>query len=290
MNTHLPASRPTPVRFAVLTITALTLSAVTVSTLAARFRRDEALISVKRAYKMGDMDRYKLAFSAKLNVPMTGELELKMNATLKETTKESKADGSALLQSVVEQANLKIGDQESEVTSFLSPFFQKVDKQGKVVEIKMEGGENQLGQRLGDIFQQVFQMEGAFYPPKAVKTGETWKLDATKIKQPDGTQEVTGSATYVGKETVKKVETLKIKLIRDTSFTSDKAQLNSKTHFEGYGNIDPKDGKFVKITGAIEGSTGPLKKGEFSVDRLFGDERDNEKKDTEKKADADKKP
>lgn len=239
-------------------------------------RADEMTYTLQRAYKLGDVDRYKMSFRARIEAPqLGGATELAMDATIKETTREVQQDGTVLLEDTVEKAGIKFGDQESDLTGVMPKVTQKHSKQGRVIEVKLEGQENPFGQGLGTNLQGIFEMFTAFYPEKPVKIGDAWKLPPTEHKLPNGTVKITMNASLTGKETVKGIETLKLKVTREAE--SSGSSFNGKMRVEAVVNLDPKDGKVVRISGKTN-SNGPIKDGTLTFTRLLGDEKDEDEK------------
>ncbi len=230
---------------------------------------DDMTYSFPRIFKSGENDRYKLTFHANFDNPQAGgkPTEFLLNVTLKESSKDVKEDGSASIIDVLEEGVAKFGDQELNAPQALITFTQKRDKLGHLTDIKLDAGDDPLSQGIATILQQVLEVQSEFYPGKAVKIGDKWSVNPQEIKIKDQTITTTSNASVIGKERIGDVDTIKIKLNRETTVKGPKG---SKANFEGFGYIDPKDGKFRRITGKIEGSGGVIKKGDFTYDRDLG--------------------
>ena len=63
--------------------------------------KDDTAYVVKRVYKTGDADRYKIVVKMNMEIP-TGPIEMLETMIMKETTKEAKADGSSTVTSEFE--------------------------------------------------------------------------------------------------------------------------------------------------------------------------------------------
>ena len=203
---------------------------------------DETLYSFPRVFKTGESDRYKLIFHANFDSPQPGgkQTEFLLNITLKEISKDIKDDGSASLVDTLEQGVAKFGDQELNAPQALISFTQKRDKLGRLTDIKLDAGDDPLSQGIASILQQVLEVQSEFYPGKAVKIGDKWSVSPQELKVKDQTLSTTSSAAVVGKEKIGDLETIKIKLIRETTVRGPKS---SKSHFEGFGYIDPQGWK-----------------------------------------------
>lgn len=244
-----------------LGLLALSSAALTLAPVSALARQDAAAteeFTLQRVFKKGDIDRYRLALSARINNEQTGNMEVEVVFALrmKETTKEVKEDGSGVLYREFEQGYARIGEAfEQDLTASLPKVTQTIDKTGRVVATKTEGGAGDFASGGPQAFSLA---QTAFYPPKPVKVGDKWKIDQGDVKAKEAERRVrfVGEATVVGKETVKGIETLKIKSVAE--ITPDKA--SDKMTLDGTSNMDPKTGKIVKIDGVIEGAFGPLGK------------------------------
>ncbi len=231
-------------------------------------RSEESLYTFPRVFKSGESDRYKLSFHANFDSPQAGAkpTEFLLNLTLKETSKDIKEDGSATLVDILEQGVAKFGEQELNAPQALISFTQKRDKLGRLTDIKLDAGDDPLSQGIASILQQVLEVQSEFYPGKAVKIGDKWSVNPQELRVKDQTISTTSNATVIGKEKIGDLDTIKIRLIRETTVSGAKS---SKAHFEGFGYIDPKDGKFRRMTGKIEGAGGIIKKGDFTYNRDF---------------------
>ncbi len=240
---------------------------------------DTTAYTFERTYKAGDVDRYRMVIKSTVNSQLTGnkDVDVLLSILMKETTKELKPDGGAVLQDDLEQAYAKIGDQEMDATSLLpGHVVQTRDKQGRIVESKIEGGASADN---GNQMQMFAQQGMTFYPPKPVKVGESWKISTEASNPAQKGLKVVGTATLVGTETLNGVKTLKVKAVTDTTGPAPAPAVaggtgDLKVHFDGVGNIDPASGKLVHMTGTADGVVGPLgaSKMQLTLDLLKADE------------------
>lgn len=238
--------------------------------------------TVRLAYKTGEINRYRWIIEAKINDPQDGkEKPLFFRMIVKETTKEVKPDGAAVLESDFEETYIKLGDVERDASAEIAGrITQTRDPLGRVLEGKVEGGNSLVAGASGGetMFSQTAM---AFYPPRPVKMGETWKIEIEPKNPKFQHYKMTGTGTLLGTETVDNVKTLKIKAVTDTA---GDAKSGLKLHFEGVGNIDPTSGKLLRINGASEGFAGLPGSNQIRQELLKGDSKSG----ADKKADANK--
>jgi hypothetical protein len=281
-----PASHRKSLAWSALTLTPILLTgAVLLAAHPAASMRwqapDTNVYTLNRTYKSGDVDRYRLVTSGTFNGAETGgkNIDVLLSILMKETTKEVKPDGTALLLYDIEQAYAKTGDEERDMTAFLpGHLVQTRDKQGRILSDKVEGAGGQAGTGAGPEMFPLMAM--AFYPPKPVKIGETWKINIeSPSPQMKGVKSV-GSGTLVGPETLDGVKTLKVKAVTDIIGSTEAAnttQGSIKLHYEGVGNIDPTNGKLIHMSGTTNGNTpmlGNAQKMQYALDLLKGNPAD----------------
>lgn len=273
-----------------LIVGAITLHAPLAHALKPRKTQDASAYTLRRIYKPGETNRYKLVSNSSVSLPEQGNSELSflLNMTLKETVEKGKAEGSTLLTTEVEAATAKVGEQEQDITTLTPKVKRTVDKNGSVVETMLDNQNNPFADQLGAAIRQLLDIQTAFYSDKPVKIGDTWKITLPEAKLADDKNkeaqvETNGTATLVGKEAVDGTDTLKVKVTLDAK---GKGKENFRTHFEGVGNLDATDYKMVKLTGLVQGNAGPIKKSDLTLTRLTGDA----KAASDKKTDSDKKP
>jgi hypothetical protein len=227
--------------------------------------------TLKRTFKKGDIDRYKLVFEAMVPSPTgSGETKIFLTMVIKETTKEIKPDGTIVLSNTADSANLKLGDIDQDITPMMPGVTQIRDKQGRLTEVKVDNAESSpLAPMMGGFMQMVLGAQAAFYPSKPVKVGDTWKIEpGPQPREKNVTSD--GKATLVSKESVDKVETFKVKIIQDTQVAGKDPK---KIHFEGTGNVEPVAGKLLRVTAQIEGDMEQFKKANFTITRVTGEEK-----------------
>lgn len=275
-----PVSHNRSLTWSALTLTPILLAgAVLLAAHPATSMRRQATdttYALNRSYKAGDVDRYRLVTSGTFNSAETGgkNIDVLLSILMKETTKEVKPDGTALLLYDIEQAYAKTGDEERDMTSFLpGHLVQTRDKQGRILSDKVEGTDSQSNTGAGPEMFPLMAM--TFYPPKPVKVGETWKINIeSPSPQMKGVKSV-GSGTLIGPETLNGTQTIKVKAVTDIigSTAANGAQGSIKLHYEGVANIDPTNGKMIHMSGTTNGNApalGNAQKMQYSLDLLKG--------------------
>jgi hypothetical protein len=267
-------------------------------------KKDEKTYTLVRTFKAKDVNHYKLNLNTSINSPqLGGNIDIVMTMLMKETTKEVKDNGSAVLMSEFDSANVKFGDNEQDMTALMPSVTSTVDKTGRILDTKIEGGNPMFTQGPGaNMFKNISPQ--TYFPPKAVKVGDTWKIDSSadapdkddksKDKEKNkAVQKTTGTATLVGVETINGLQTLKIKMATDSESTLENPmnpgeKLDIKAHTEGVSNVDMASGKLVKLTSTSTSEGGP--QGKMKVDLMFALVTDDKAKKDDKATAAPDKP
>lgn len=253
--------------------------ASTLSPVSAYLFQDEAkTYTFERKFEKNGVDRYRITLNTQVNGPATNgaEVNIKVKMVMKQTVKEIKDNGSAIVASEFEKATADLGNgEELDALAFLPKVTQTIDKTGRILDSKSEGGQG-TGQ---DIQGMLGQSQALFMPSRPVKIGDKWKIEHRSEK--DRTN-VVGEATVVKIEKVGDMETLLIKAAADMKA---EANANAKGRIEGSANLDPKTGRMVKMNGTLNSDTGPAgkTKADFVFQLLTGKETETgDKKDGDK--------
>jgi hypothetical protein len=252
---------------------------------------DTTEYTLKRVFKEGDVDRYKLAVHTTINAPQAGgEVNIDLTLTMKETTKEVKPDGAVKLVEEFEEAHGKftspMGEQEADLKRMMPKITQIRDKKG-AVDVKTEGGNAMLSGQIAGMIENMARAEIASLPSKAVKVGESWKIESNPEVEKATGGKTTGDVTLISTETIDGIKTLKLKAVTDTEV---KEQGGGKMRGEVVSNVDARTGKAVRLTSKADGEVGGNKISATVEARLVtGD--DKKAGAAEKKPEAtDKKP
>src|SRR5689334_8938454 len=111
--------------------------------------------SLQRAFKAGEKDRYKLDF--KTAVVLNGKkLDVNVLMTIIETTQEVKSDGTVLLIDKAEEASVKLGASAlDDATAMVPKVTQTLDKQGRLVGLKLEDANGPFADEGQEMIQQM---------------------------------------------------------------------------------------------------------------------------------------
>lgn len=234
-----------------------------------RAEQNDTIYTLERTYKAGDIDRYKIDFSALLSSPAIGDnVNVSMKLLMKETTQEVKSDGNAILFVEFESAFINLGDNQNDISAFLPTLTQTRSKTGAIVETKTKGATEGPAAVLGQLIQSITDGERGLHPPKPVKIGDTWKIEEKTAKPGESSSMTTGTAQLTGMETVNGVKTMTVKAVTDTVITNipkakggDVANQDLpkevRIHSDVTGNLDGATGKIARTVGTLTGDGGP---------------------------------
>ncbi len=231
---------------------------------AVAFRRvdDAKTYILERVFTKGASDRYNATFKAKSTNPQFSDLSVDLIS--RETTKEIK-DGVATIAAAFDQAEILVGGLKHDIAQAFSTSKYKADKLGRIWDIKSEGGAPELKDAQTSIERPIAIVRSSFYPPKAVKVGDSWDVSVPdldkKTKDDQETILAKGKSTVLGTEKLAGFDAIKIK----TSLT---LLLDPKTtkpvKFDGEALLDSITGKMLTLKGTLTGTFGPL--GETKAD------------------------
>ena len=209
---------------------------------------------LKRVYTKGDMDQFK--YSAKVHTTVAdlgGEVDLKLAMLDKESTLALKDDGEATVTTEVPEATVDFGGMEIDIASFMPKFTATRTKDG-VKDVKAEGGRDGIQDQLRDLFRTMEEIQGAFFPKKAIKIGDSWKI-VKETKEGDKASKNETTVKFVAVEEVDGVKTLRLEAKGDNSLNKDTIKQDVVA------NYDATTGKLVKGKIKIEGTSNgaPLK-------------------------------
>ncbi len=227
-------------------------------------------VTIRRVYHKGDVDRYRVLFHTKSGVDSSGaDRAVDFNGLLRETTRETRDDGSAIVQYDFERAIVKLGDNAMDATQFLTSITATHDRFGVVLASKAAvESVSPLAPTL-DFSQLLANAQRGFFPERPVRVGETWPVEGKESIQA-GKVTVKGQATLAAIEDVGGVRTYRIKSVTDTVLDLGEKQLAQsgpgKGHFDIVGNVDTATGKLIKMTGAVEADLPALGHAIFVLD------------------------
>ncbi len=214
-----------------------------------RDAKDDTTYTIKRIYKTGDTDRYRLTSKINMDSPAGGgPIDVTTLMLMKDTTKEAKEDGTLTSISEFESAAVTFNGMDLDITTMMPKVITTRDKNGKS-DFKMEGGNEQVTSQIGDQLKQ-FSMASAaaLLPPKPVKVGDSWNMAPDSSGPKD--QKITGKVTLVSVDTVKGVKVAKLKTVSDVTTGTD-----TKIHTEATTLVDIATGKPLSATTKTAGSS-----------------------------------
>ena len=209
--------------------------------------------TLKRVYAKGEVVNYKFNVKVNANIAQAGgQVDVKLTMLAKETAKEVKDDLTTVTNEFPE-AQAEFGGMEHDISSFLPIITSTRTKEG-AKEVKMEGGQEEAYSNLLPLMNALEQVQSAFYPQKAVKVGDTWKI-VKETKDGDKVAKTDLTVTFAAVETIDDVKTIKLTVKGDRTADKDKLALDYSL------NYDEKSGKLLKGKLKAEGTaTGsPLK-------------------------------
>ncbi|MCW3096103.1 MAG: hypothetical protein JWL77_1721 [Chthonomonadaceae bacterium] len=214
-----------------------------------RDTKDDTTYTLKRIYKTGEMDRYRLTTKINMDSPGGGgPIDVTTLMLMKDSTKEAKEDGSLTSISEFESASVTFNGMDLDITTMMPKVITTRDKNGKS-NVKMEGGNEQVTSQIGDQLKQfTTAAASAFLPPKPVKVGDTWDMMSDPSVPKD--QKINGKVTLVSVDTVKGKKVAKLKTVSDVTSGAD-----TKIHTEATTLIDVETGKPLNATTKTSGNT-----------------------------------
>ena len=209
--------------------------------------------TLKRVYAKGEVVNYKFNVKVNANIAQAGgQVDVKLTMLAKETAKEVKDDLTTVTNEFPE-AQAELGGMEVDISSFLPIITSTRTKEG-AKEVKMEGGQEEAYSNLLPLMNALEQVQSAFYPQRAVKVGDTWKI-VKETKDGDKVAKTDLTVTFAAVETIDDIKTIKLTVKGDRTADKDKLTLDYSL------NYDEKSGKLLtgklKAEGTATGS--PLK-------------------------------
>jgi hypothetical protein len=190
--------------------------------------------TLKRVYKVGEVDRYKMSFV------IEGMLKAEVNLVIKETTKALK-DGVATVETTIESGKISFNGQEQPFPQAGQTSSVNIDtKTGKVVST--EGNTGGPLSRLSGLTKNLG------IPDRPVKIGEEIKFDSPSG---DGKEKVTGTLKVASLESKSAdVPTETVKLVASVNLPTEQGE---KLHVDATAFVEPGTGKQLKLEGDVTG-------------------------------------
>ena len=225
-------------------------------------KKDETAYVLKRVHMKGDKSRYKTNFVMKADNNSVLGGGVAMSLLLVEKVTKVDSEGGVTLTIEFEEANGKFGEIETDITSMLPKITRTLDAKGNVTKMDMEGGTAPFSDKGSDQAAMLAGTEMNFFPDKPIKVGDTWEYEfnapGTDLKSAKPKRR--GKATLLGKETVKGIETLKIKTESEVDIPKSVSANAGKMKISSFNFVEISTGRPVKTEVSISGSAGELGK------------------------------
>jgi len=217
----------------------------------------EDTYSLKRVYKAGEIDKYKTVITMEADTPMGTPISFTYTILTTEKVLEVKPDGSAVVETRVDNAKVKIKDIDRELDDN-SVVTVTIDKNGK--ETKREGGGDD---QRGAAVKMLGLARFSSMPPHALKNGEAWKYEIPAAD--DKSPKTTGSVTLLGKEKPEggDRELLKVKCF--TTVTTPSKTGDTKLEMLSTIFVEPVTGKPLDVDVVGNGKLGTFDAKKISV-------------------------
>jgi hypothetical protein len=222
-------------------------------------RADEAY-SLRRAYKAGESERLKTTIKMEAD---KGARKVEWRLLTTETTKEVKADGTVVLQAVVDAGSVAVDGVDKGYRLDGQVITTVYDGAGRILRQEAPGAQWPVGMLL-TIARPNFTLA------KMLKPGEAYREEIPT--SPDKSRKIAVSTTLTGTE--KKSadlpeDALRVKTVTDGTIAGPDG--DQKTHAETVAYLTPAGRRLVKYDGMLEGMAVPglgLCKISFQVVRL----------------------
>lgn len=209
-------------------------------------QKEAAPYTLKRTFKEGEVDRYKIELKVGLE-SASGPMDMGLNMLWKETTNVATPDGVSRVISECESGSLKVDGKEEDITGHLPRITTTRLKNGKT-ETKTEGGDPDPADDTGTMVLAFLRWNTQFLPPKPVRVGESWEVNAGPPGEDD--TKAPGKATLVSVEPMHGIEVAKIKAVTD--MVDEKKQ---KLHITAVLLLERATGKVLDLLYKIETDT-----------------------------------
>lgn len=203
----------------------------------------EDTYSLRRTYKAGEVDRYKLVIG--IDGTVKGEISL----VIKETTKSILASGEVTVESTIESGKMVFGGQDQPFPGVGQTSTTTIDsKTGRT--LRTEGGTGGMG-----ITGIARMTRNLGIPDRPVKIGEEIKYESPVGV---GKDKVTGTLKVVElekKSDAISADTIKLKAVAEVPAPGSAGE---KMHMEATAWVEPGSGKNLKLEGTATGTVTAL--------------------------------
>jgi len=229
------------------------------------------IVTIKRQFKVGDVDRYSLKLQQKVSGAASGnpDADIVFNLVFKQSVKSVANNGLLSLQDEFVKADGTINGTSMDVLTKTAKMKLTVD-QTSHTEITSEGGEEPVAQQFSQIVKILTETFAAATPIKTVHTGDSWITNITGTGA-DAGGKVTLKFTFVSQDTLNGNKVLKIKIVSDSE---GGAQADSKMHGEGEILLDASNFKPLRMSTKSSGTAaGNVISGELTLELVPPDQK-----------------
>lgn len=213
--------------------------------------------SLKRTYKAGESDRYRTVITMETENP-NGTMTVEFTIVTTENVKDVKPDGSATVETKVDNASMLVKDKVNTASRELndsSVVTTTIDSAGKETKREVLGDNGQPGQP-GPAFMMLGLVRAAAIPPRSMKAGEDYKYDIPPADAKSSRR--AGTVTVVGVEKAASTGADALKVRCSTVVTSPDPAGEKKLTIASTVLLDPATGKTLEVEGSGSGWLGTL--------------------------------
>lgn len=201
---------------------------------------------IKRVFKAGDIDRYKMKMDITIKSPEAGGKDqiIKMNMLMKETVKSVSDAGLVTVIDEYPKAEVGFNGQTMDIAEQVPKITITKDASGHITA-KADGSNENANKQFEQIAKSMFVQQANSMPKKPVKVGDSWTPDTTAVSETVG-QKITATLKLDAMEMIGQVKVLKLVSITDTSATAAGTP-ETKVHSESTTYLDANTFKLVKM-------------------------------------------
>ena len=221
--------------------------------------KDDTAYTLKSVFTKGEKIHYRMtikATSADQKQAGTGTIMVLMAQKITNIS-----DNLISLNTIFEQGSLKTDATEMDITTMLPAVNWQINDKGSVIKIEADGGAGPLAGSDNNQLQMFLSTQTNYLPTTPVKVGDSWEYDYalpgrdTKAEK----KQKKAKASLLGKETIKGIETLKIKTEVEAELPKDSSMGGGNVKVSGINYVNAKTAQPVKTDTSIVGVGGAMK-------------------------------
>ncbi len=222
-------------------------------------RADDTTYSWSLLRKKGEISRYRQRVVVTGSLPDGTNLDVHLKSVSKQEVKEVADSGDALVVETVESRSITVnGNAIPDDPTTYTTIKRTFSKSGLVLKSAVENATPG-----SETLTQMSSMLGATpVPDKAVKIGDSWTTEIDNSVLPGKKSKLYSTAEAV--EKVAGIDTIRIKVKLSFPIKADSAEADY-VKVEGSYNIDPKTGKMLRASYAVDNTLIPSPVGELKA-------------------------